>query len=41
MSAIEAAGGQAVHVEADVSNEADVAAMVESAVTRFGGLYFG
>lgn len=41
MSAIEAAGGQAMHVEADVSNEADVAAMVESAVTRFGGLYFG
>jgi NAD(P)-dependent dehydrogenase (short-subunit alcohol dehydrogenase family) len=35
---IEAAGGRAVYVQADVGNEADVKAAVETAVARFGRL---
>jgi NAD(P)-dependent dehydrogenase (short-subunit alcohol dehydrogenase family) len=35
---IEAAGGSAVAVRTDVSSDADVAAMVRTAVDRFGGL---
>jgi len=37
-SEIEAAGGQALYVHSDVSDEADADAMVEAAVERFGGL---
>jgi NAD(P)-dependent dehydrogenase (short-subunit alcohol dehydrogenase family) len=37
-SEIGAAGGQALYVHSDVSNEADAEAMVEAAVERFGGL---
>ena len=35
---IEAAGGQALYVHSDVSDEADAEAMVKAAVDRFGGL---
>ena len=35
---ITAAGGQAIGVAADVAREADVAAMIASAVSRFGGI---
>jgi NAD(P)-dependent dehydrogenase (short-subunit alcohol dehydrogenase family) len=37
-SEIEAAGGEAAYVHADVSDEADAEAMVKAAVDRFGGL---
>jgi NAD(P)-dependent dehydrogenase (short-subunit alcohol dehydrogenase family) len=37
---IEADGGEAAFFEADVSNEDDVALLVESVVDRFGGLDF-
>ena len=36
---IEAAGGQAAYVHADVASEDDARAMVEAAVERFGGLH--
>ncbi|RPJ15569.1 MAG: SDR family NAD(P)-dependent oxidoreductase, partial [Actinobacteria bacterium] len=35
---IEAAGGQALYVHSDVSDEADAEAMIKAAVDRFGGL---
>jgi NAD(P)-dependent dehydrogenase (short-subunit alcohol dehydrogenase family) len=37
---IEAAGGEAIHIHADVRVEAEVKAMVEAAVARFGRLDF-
>ena len=37
-SEIEAAGGQALYVHSDVSDETDAAVMVKAAVDRFGGL---
>jgi NAD(P)-dependent dehydrogenase (short-subunit alcohol dehydrogenase family) len=37
---IERAGGKAAFVQTDVSREADVARLVETAVARFGGLHF-
>jgi NAD(P)-dependent dehydrogenase (short-subunit alcohol dehydrogenase family) len=37
-SAIAAAGGQAIAVQADVSNESDVTKLVETASNHFGGL---
>src|SRR5919198_4811734 len=37
-SEIEAAGGEAAYVHADVSDEADAEAMVKGAVERFGGV---
>jgi NAD(P)-dependent dehydrogenase (short-subunit alcohol dehydrogenase family) len=36
---IEAAGGEAAYVHADVASEDDARAMVEAAVERFGGLH--
>jgi NAD(P)-dependent dehydrogenase (short-subunit alcohol dehydrogenase family) len=36
---IEAAGGQAAYIHADVASEDDARAMVEAAVERFGGLH--
>lgn len=36
---IEAAGGEAAYVHADVSKEAEARSMVEAAVERFGGLH--
>src|SRR6266542_4349608 len=36
---IETAGGRALYVHADVSDEADAEAMVKTAVDRFGGLH--
>jgi NAD(P)-dependent dehydrogenase (short-subunit alcohol dehydrogenase family) len=36
---IETAGGQALYVHSDVSDEADAEAMVKAAVDRFGGLH--
>ncbi|MGM0590266.1 MAG: glucose 1-dehydrogenase [Halobacteriota archaeon] len=40
VSLIESAGGDAVFVETDVSDDADVARMVDTAVETFGGLDF-
>src|SRR6266540_4861201 len=36
---IETAGGQALYVHSDASDEADAEAMVKAAVDRFGGLH--
>lgn len=38
---LNAAGGEAIYVHADISKEADVRAMIEAAVARFGRLDFG
>ncbi len=39
VAGIEAAGGEAIAIAADVSRPSDVAAMVEATVSRFGGLH--